>query len=770
MGLRMKTKHLATLALATLVHTASAQPAGGPADPPADKPTEVKWYPGHYLTLASNQPREGWREIADKERFSGGQRIYTWRQLEPTADAYDFTAIAADLAYLRGQNQRLVLEVWDNSFLGEPAPPVPDYLLDAAYSGGIARPAANPKVVRTKRWVPAVMDRYLLLVQALGKRFDLDPQFAGFIHTETAMEMKGQGFEDFSGAAYDAQMRRLVTDSRKAFPNTPVIVFGNWYSYRGSEGLADLARLAQAAGVGWGGPDLCPGSKIWGYDILRSYAGQMPLGLSAQWDSYKGAWTVPQLLDLATQELKLNFVFWGYFNRRKSGGLSFAEDVLPGINAYSGSLVTQRPANLTRSGRDLGEGKQGESMDPKRTTLAAVAEAHGALWSTRIDRHGVILDFVGELPTPEDCALGRPNSIGWWSPIENGPMFTGLYLPAACERARRSGDPSDKAKARRLAQGLLKCASVSAVPGFIARGLGSDGACHYPLGSDDQTHPWFYGLHAYVTSGLPSAEERQQIVAKMTEVAGVLESSGWRCPCDGAFKGQFRGGFSGHLFRDAVRYLFLLRAMYDVTRDPVWLDRYHQALAERPAKSDVTRAEICAVGYGHDREAIKGIDENSLWIYVGSQGSLARLAALETDEVTRTAYRAGLAANLKNCLPAIEAYTGFDNADTKVFGNANWRAVYTTWFPQPTQADAQKLSETGDKEKKGARKHYEAKYMRNPLAAAAIIALAGDGTGREAVERALCHYDYAKLNMSEFFLAECAYYALPEPPPRAALD
>jgi hypothetical protein len=24
--------------------------------------------------------------------------------------------------------------------------------------------------------------------------------------------------------------------------------------------------------------------------------------------------------------------------------------------------------------------------------------------------------------------------------------------------------------------------------------------------------------------------------------------------------------------------------------------------------------------------------------------------------------------------------------------------------------------------------------------------------------------------MSEFFLAECAYYALPEPPPRAALD
>jgi len=141
----------------------------------------------------------------------------------------------------------------------------------------------------------------------------------------------------------------------------------------------------------------------------------------------------------------------------------------------------------------------------------AVEHAHAELWRGRIDRHGVILDFVGEIPTPEDCTLGRPNAIGWWSPIENGPMFTGLYLPAACERARRSGNPTDRANARRLAQGLLKCASVSDVPGFIARGMGTDGKCHYPLGSDDQTHPWFYGLHAYCMSGISSDAERKQI-------------------------------------------------------------------------------------------------------------------------------------------------------------------------------------------------------------------------------------------------------------------
>ncbi|MEI7682486.1 MAG: hypothetical protein WCK07_24040, partial [Betaproteobacteria bacterium] len=113
------------------------------------------------------------------------------------------------------------------------------------------------------------------------------------------------------------------------------------------------------------------------------------------------------------------------------------------------------------------------------STAAAVERAHVELWGRFVDSHGVIRDFVGETPTPEDCALGRPNAIGWWSPIENGPMFTGMYLPAACERARRSGAAEDRAKARRLAQGLLKCASVSEVRGFIARGIGSDGRCHY---------------------------------------------------------------------------------------------------------------------------------------------------------------------------------------------------------------------------------------------------------------------------------------------------
>ena len=397
----------------------------------------------------------------------------------------------------------------------------------------------------------------------------------------------------------------------------------------------------------------------------------------------------------------------------------------------------------------------------QRSASEAVEQAHSELWNRFVDKYGVIHDYVGDLPTPEDCALGKPNAIGWWSPIENGPMFTGLYLPAVCERARRSGNPSDRVQARRLAQGLLKCASVSDVPGFIARGIGSDGTCHYPLSSDDQMHPWFYGLHAYFKSAIPTPDERREIAAKVKEVAETMESTRWQPPCDGAFKGQFRGGFQGHLFRDAVRYLFMLLATHEVTGERIWLDRYQKALIERPAKSDKTRLDICAEGYPLDREAIKNIDNSQLWIYVGSQASLAQLLVMENDESFRAKYRAGLAVNAGNARPAIEAFAKFDNHDKKVFGNANWRAVYSAWFPQKTQDDAMKQSETGDRVLRGERKNYEATLMRNPLAGAAIVALSGDGPGREVIERAIRHYDYSKLNMAEFFFAECAFYALP---------
>ena len=400
------------------------------------------------------------------------------------------------------------------------------------------------------------------------------------------------------------------------------------------------------------------------------------------------------------------------------------------------------------------------NVDAQKNISGTVELAHKELWNKFIDKYGIINDFVGETPTPEDCTLGKPNAIGWWSPIENGPMFSGMYLQAMCERAKRTNNPADLANAKRLSQGLVKCASISDVPGFIGRGIGSDGKCHYPLGSDDQTHPWFLGLHAYYMSGIPTKSEKKEISSKMKEVANVLEANSWCPPCDGAFKGQFRGSFTGNLFRDAARYLFMLRAMYDVTKEEIWMDRYRKALAEKPEQATKTRLEICAEGYLQDTLKIKGINIWSLWIYVGSQQSLASLIKMESDPSIVAKYRQGLENNVNYCLPSVEGYKSFDNNDTKVFGHAKWREAYPIWFPQLTQAEAQRLSSLGNKEKMGERKGYEARFMRNPLAASAIAAFSQDPSHQEMVKKAISHYDYAKINMAEFFFAECAYYAL----------
>ncbi len=406
----------------------------------------------------------------------------------------------------------------------------------------------------------------------------------------------------------------------------------------------------------------------------------------------------------------------------------------------------------------------------QKSISKAVEQANKELWAKFIDQYGIVRDFVGEIPTPEDCELGRPNVMGWWSPIENGSFFTGLYLSAACERARRSGNKTDRDKAKRLADGLLKCASVSNVTGFVTRGVGTDGKCHYPLGSMDQTIPWYLGLYSYLRSDIPTTEHRQLVMNKLLEVTSALYTLDWKLPCDGHFKGEFRGDLKSKNYLEVTCYLFTLRMMHQLTQDKLWLERYRTALnetprgsVEQPEVANKTRIEICAAGYRVDSAIFRGrnMDKSALWIYVKNQATLACLVKMENDEKIKVAYRAGIEQNASNAMRAIGEYVNFDNNDNKAFGHAKWREGYPIWFPQMTQTDGERLSRIGDTKKLGPRKNYERIFMTNPLAAAAIIALAGDGANREIIERVISHFDYSKLNMSEFFFAEVAYYSLP---------
>ena len=199
---------------------------------------------------------------------------------------------------------------------------------------------------------------------------------------------------------------------------------------------------------------------------------------------------------------------------------------------------------------------------------ASVEKAHAEIWGRFIDKHDVMLDFANpdgplSIPTQEECKLGKPNALGWWSPIENGAFFNGLYMEAAVNRWRKTQRPEDAEKARRLANGLMLLGSASEVKGFVGRGVATDGKSHYRMGSDDQTLPWFYGLWGYLESGIATDGERSRIIAKLVETADEIVRLKWSMPAEPPF--GIRGGFGGFLFYQAPRLLFVAKMMHQIT-------------------------------------------------------------------------------------------------------------------------------------------------------------------------------------------------------------
>lgn len=397
-----------------------------------------------------------------------------------------------------------------------------------------------------------------------------------------------------------------------------------------------------------------------------------------------------------------------------------------------------------------------------RTAASAAEQAHAEIWRRFIDRHGVMIDFAAmdgsvSLPTPEECRAGKPNALGWWSPIENGPMFNGLYMDAAVNRWRHTRADADAAKARRLMEGLLLLASVSEVRGMVARGVSTDGRSHYPMGSNDQMSPWFLGLWRYLDAGLATKEERTRITAKLVEVADAIVKLGWAMPAEPPF--NKRGSFAGFEFDSAPRLLFVCKLLHAVTGDALWDQRYRTALTEAGGPDKLTRLEIC------ERGMVFHYAKHHSWTSCTCVGAMRGLWEMEKDAATRAAYARGLQASADLALKSLPLAERFDHADPSRF-EMDWRMMNQWWKPQQTEKEAQDLALAQLREflKVAPRRAKETEFIREPTAAAWVVTLAPDATVlRErapAIERVITHYDYTKLYYSQFFWVEAAWWRL----------
>ncbi len=133
--------------------------------------------PSIYLFLGSG-PAKRYQKLLQNPKINGAQITYSWRTLEPQAGMYNFSAINADLVYLHSLHKVLFIQIQDRSSSPN-VTPVPDYLLNPQYGGGIAPQIASNNQGKpftqgwiAKQWLPSVRERFQLLLIKLATQFD----------------------------------------------------------------------------------------------------------------------------------------------------------------------------------------------------------------------------------------------------------------------------------------------------------------------------------------------------------------------------------------------------------------------------------------------------------------------------------------------------------------------------------------------------------------------------------------------------------------------
>lgn len=284
----------------------------------------------HYVFF--NRDRERIREIAflETKAIEGAQLKYTWRQLEPEKDAYDFSPIREDLAFLTSKGKKLFVQLQDVSF--DPSiVNVPRYLQrETQYNGGASQQYDETKSVGegwvARRWDPAVQERLHKLFFALGKEFD--GQIEGINLAETAIGFGKSGRMFPQGFSFEVYRNAIIENMRalkRAFPKSVAMQYANfmpgeWLPGDDKGYLRSVYNAAKESKAGVGGPDLLPfrpGQLNHAYPLIRDAAGIVPTGIAVQDGNYEHKdpktgrrVTIAELFQFATDNLKLDYIFW----------------------------------------------------------------------------------------------------------------------------------------------------------------------------------------------------------------------------------------------------------------------------------------------------------------------------------------------------------------------------------------------------------------------------------------------------------------------------
>jgi len=307
----------------------------------------------NFIFFGRDRERIAEPAFLESENIAGAQLKYTWRELEPERDNYDFKALAKDLAFLDSHGKRLFVQLQDVSF--SEAIPVPEYLCsDPAFGGGVARKfeyrGNDESKARfdgwvARRWDAAVGARFARLLEELGKAFD--GRIEGLNLAETSIGFGETGKlhpEGFTYERYVEGIKANMTAASAAFPNSHVIQYANfmpgeWLPWTDRGFLRAVYAHAEKVGIGVGGPDLLPhrkGQQNHSYPLIAKRRAKIAAGVAVQDGNLKAQnpatgerVTVMELYRFAQDQLRVDYIFWGIQEPY------FSKEILPFIEGLS---------------------------------------------------------------------------------------------------------------------------------------------------------------------------------------------------------------------------------------------------------------------------------------------------------------------------------------------------------------------------------------------------------------------------------------------------
>lgn len=336
-------------------------PGSEPARPDDPGPTSVrKASYGHYFAANYSDSPVDVAMLCEQAGVSGVVYRRTWREIEPSPGAYDFSAFDAVLDAIAGSHHpacQLWLMVEFKSFPSSPQlNPCPVYLHPRSAPNSAGGGASTCFL-----WEPVVRDAYLAMIQAAARRYDSHPRVEGLVLQESALGFSGAFSQDVvDGGTYTATAWRdaliaLVQGCGTAFRSSRCMAFVNFLRHGQAlayEVSAAIAAIPDGRGC-LSGPDLLPTerplyeSSASAYEVLVRHAGCR--ANSAQNDSFSvpgcdldcifrfavsGAFgDFPQDAPRTGGVCVNSYLFWNHWRGRSATGLTWL-DALPVIAAH----------------------------------------------------------------------------------------------------------------------------------------------------------------------------------------------------------------------------------------------------------------------------------------------------------------------------------------------------------------------------------------------------------------------------------------------------